>query len=85
MKPTIRIISTFDKIEDSDGSEHFTGTLDIAALRKIKSREIEVVLVPVDSIPKTLGKLMAKSGLSEGSLVMFGGTGGQDGGGGKHP
>ena len=78
MRPAINIISTFDRIEGKDGADHFTGTLDLAALRKTKQREIEVVLVPIGAVPPTLLTLMTKNGINKTGLVMFAGSGAQE-------
>jgi len=78
MKPAINIISTFDRIEGKDGADHFTGILDLAALRKTKQHEVEVVLVPIEAVPPTLLTLMTKNGISKSSLVMFAGAATQE-------
>ena len=78
MKPTINIISTFDRVENKDGADHFTGTLDVAVLRKAKQREVEVVLVPIEAVPPTLLTFMTKNGINKTGLVMFAGTSAQE-------
>ena len=78
MKPTINIISTFDRVENKDGADHFTGTLDLSALRKTRQREVEVVLVPIEAVPPTLLTFMTKNGINKTGLVMFAGTGNQE-------
>ena len=73
MKPTIHIVSTFSRTKDENGNDHFTGTIDVAALKKTRLSEVEVVLVPIESVPKTLAKLMSRSALGKDSLIMFAG------------
>jgi len=79
MNPSINIISTFSRIKDENGNDHFTGSIDVAALRKIRMNEIEVVLVPIESVPKTLAKLMTRNAVSKDGLIMFAGAAAPDG------
>ena len=73
MKPNIHIVSTFSRTKDENGNDHFTGVIDVAALKKTRLSEVEVVLVPIESVPKTLAKLMSRSSLGKDSLIMFAG------------
>jgi hypothetical protein len=75
MKPAIHVIATLNRVGDKEGEEQFAGSLDLAALRKTKRSEIEVVLVPVDSFPKVLGKLVKRNSVSDGGLILFAGAG----------
>ena len=83
MKPTVHIIATLSRVGDEEGGEQFAGNLDLAALKKSKRSEIEVVLVPVDSVPKALGKLVTRNSVSDGGLILFAGTGSEEEGGRK--
>ena len=74
MKPSINIISNFSRIKDEVGNDHFTGTIDVAALKKTKESEIEVVLVPIESVPKTLAGLMSRNSVTKDGLIMFAGA-----------
>ena len=74
MKSPLNIITTFNRIKDENGADHFTGTIDLATLKKTKLSEIEIVLIPIESIPKTLTKLLNKSVNNKDGLIMFAGT-----------
>ena len=71
MKPGINIISVFDRTKDESGSEYFTGTLDLKALKKTKCDEIRVVFMTGDLLPASLHSLMGKDTKAESGLFMF--------------
>jgi hypothetical protein len=71
MKTNLNIITAFKK--NADGAEYFTGTIDVAALRKLKQLEIEVVLMPAQQLPRPLDTIMARNGAAD--LIMFAATG----------
>jgi len=62
MNPTINLISGFKKVKTEDGAEHFSGTLNLKALKKAGTSEIQVVLLPNEGLPKGLLDLMKKGG-----------------------
>jgi hypothetical protein len=62
MNPTINLISGFKKVKAEDGSEHHTGTLNLRALKKAGTSEIQVVLLSNEGLPKRLLDLMKKGG-----------------------
>ena len=72
METGISVISTFSRVKVEDGTEYFTGILDGRVLRKIRNAEVEVVLMPLESIPKGVFDLMKKSGNTSTDLLMFG-------------
>ena len=78
MNPSINIISAFSRIKDENGNDHFTGVIDVAALKKAKMSEIEVVLVPIESVPKTQARLMTRYAVSKDGLIMFAGAANQE-------
>ena len=69
MKPNLTIISTF-KATGADGAEHYTGTIDIAVLRKLKQHEVNAILMPARNMPEPLGTIMTKNS-DEADLIMF--------------
>ena len=73
MNPSVNIISTLSRTEDETGSVHFAGTIDVAALRKTKASRIDVILIPMASIPQSLSTLMARNEVQQDGLVMFAG------------
>ncbi|MFC1737318.1 hypothetical protein ACFL1X_14495 [Candidatus Hydrogenedentota bacterium] len=75
MKPLVNLIGAFKKVEEEKGTPHFAGTLDMAALKKTKLREIELVLIPIESVPKSLVSLMKKAGTDNADLLVFATTG----------
>jgi len=75
MKPMLNVLSSFIRVEETDGAEHFTGTLNLAALRKMKVKEIEVVLMPVKAVPKSLVGLMDRGGGGKAEYLLFAGVG----------
>ena len=79
MKPTINIVATFSQTTDEGGHANFTGVIDVAALRKTKAAEIEVVLVPIESVPKTLARLMSRNAVGKDGLIMFAGAASSEG------
>jgi hypothetical protein len=70
MNPTINLISGFKKVKAEDGSEHYTGTLNLRALKKAGANEIQVVLLPNEGLPKGLLDLMKKGGVVP-DLLLF--------------
>ena len=75
MKPGINLMSVFSKVKGNDGSEYYTGALNPALFRKIKDKEIDVVLMPLESVPESLVTLLKKSGNQKADLLMFGTVG----------
>ena len=84
MKPGINLISVFSKVKGEDGSEYYSGSLNAASLKKAKEKEIDVVLMPVEAIPKSLVELIKKSGNQKADLLMFGAAGDGEGKGGEN-
>jgi hypothetical protein len=62
MNPTINLISGFKKVKTEDGTEHYSGTLNLRALKKAGTSEIQVVLLPNEGLPKGLLDLLRKGG-----------------------
>ncbi len=71
MKPGIDVISVFEKKKDENGTEFFTGTIDLKALKKIKADELRVVMMPGDLLPASLHSLMDRNTTSSNGLFMF--------------
>ena len=74
-KPTLNLLSSFTRVEEADGGEHFAGTLSLAALRKAKVKEIEVVLMPVKAVPRSLVGLMDRAGAEKAEYLLFASVG----------
>jgi len=66
------LITFFSRKQTEEGSEYFEGSLNPALLKKSKTQEIEVVLLPSESIPQSLMGLFEKSGNGNMDLLMFG-------------
>jgi hypothetical protein len=75
MKLPINVITTLKRVPGEDGKDHFIGTLEPSVLKKARASEIDIVLMPLESIPNTLVHLMSKSGIEKNSLIMFANTG----------
>lgn len=74
MKPTLSLISGLRKGKGEDGREQYLGTMDAATLRKCKAKEIDIVLIPVENIPKCLVDQMRKAGAGANiDMLMFAG------------
>ena len=71
MKPGIDLVSVFEKKQDENGGEYFTGTMDIKTLKKIKGDELRVVIMNGNLLPKSLHSLMGKSVSETNGLFMF--------------
>ena len=71
MNPGVDVISVFEKKNDENGTEFFTGTIDLKALKKIKADELRVVMMPGDLLPPSLLGLMGKSEMAMNGLFMF--------------
>ena len=75
MKPPVDILGLFTRMAGEDGTYYFSGTLDKASLKRLKQPENEILLVPVQHVPKALAGMLPKTtGLQDG-LLMFAGTG----------
>ena len=70
MNPSINLLSGFKKIKGEEGLEHFAGTLNLKAIKRLSDGEIEVVLLPATALPKSLMELMKKAG-NVPDLLMF--------------
>ena len=70
MNPTINLISGFKKVKTEDGTEHYTGTLNLRSLKKAGTSEIQVVLLANEGLPKGLLDLMKKGGMVP-DLLLF--------------
>ncbi len=79
MKPGINLISVFSKVKGEDGSEYYSGSLNVASLKKTKEKEIDLVIMDVEAIPRSLVELIKKSGNQKADLLMFGAEGEGDG------
>lgn len=71
MKPGINVISVFERRKDESGVEHFSGTLDLKALKRLKCDEISVVMMTGDLLPTSLHSLMGKNAATKDGLFMF--------------
>ncbi len=74
MKPNVSIVATFSRIRtesNTDQNTGFTGKIDLKALKRRGQSEVEVVLVPMESVPPTLAALMNKTGIPKDGLIMF--------------
>lgn len=71
MKASVNIITTLSRVKGENGGDQFVGFIDVAKLKKAKADEIEVILVPVGSIPGTLKDLFKKADVGNDDLLMF--------------
>ena len=71
MNSSINIITALSRVKGDNGIDHFTGSIDLTSLRKTKVGKIEIVLSPVESVPKALASLMKKAGITGSDLLMF--------------
>ena len=71
MKPHVNLVNVFEKVKDDNGEEYFTGTLDLATLKKVKRDEIRVVFMTGDLLPASLHELMGKNAEAKSGLFMF--------------
>jgi len=74
MRPGIDLISVFTKINSEDDSEFYSGTMNPVVFKKAK-QDVEVVLMPADSAPRSIMDLLRKSGAPKADILMFGAIG----------
>ena len=65
----IEHLATFERC--SDGSSQYGGTLGITALKKMKSPEFKVLLIPCRDMPPAMADLMGQETANPDALVMF--------------
>jgi len=70
MKPGIDLISVFTKINAEDGSDFYSGTMNPVVFKKAK-QDIEVVLMPSETVPMSILDLLRKAGNQKADLLMF--------------
>ncbi|MEW6238586.1 MAG: hypothetical protein AB1656_24640 [Candidatus Omnitrophota bacterium] len=75
MKPGINLINVFERTTGENGEEHFSGTLDLNALKKSKKGEVRVVLMYGDHLPACLHGLIGKNAATKSGLFLFAETG----------
>jgi len=70
MKPTANILGIFHRKGDP-ANEHWSGQLDIKALKQVKTEEVNVVFLRASQLPKCILDLAGKSQGMEEALVMM--------------
>ncbi len=79
MKPAVDVITTLSRVKGENGADQFVGSINLSKLKKAKSAEMDIVLVPVDSVPKALVGLLKKANISTANLLMFAAVAQQEG------
>ncbi|HNT36254.1 MAG TPA: hypothetical protein PKH07_14815, partial [bacterium] len=72
MEPIVNVITTLTRIQGEGGAEQYVGTIDMSALRKAKIGRLEIVVVPLCTVPKTLSDLINKACVANADALMFG-------------
>jgi len=71
MKTRTEIMGRFHRMKMENGAERFEGSIDSTLFKRVKQSEINVMLIPTDSIPD-LKHFMSKEENETIDLVMFG-------------
>jgi hypothetical protein len=67
----VDILATLTRVTGENGIDVFCGTIDLSKLRKAKVSEVDVVMVPLDGVPKTLATLIRKASDNKPDLLLF--------------
>jgi hypothetical protein len=70
MDAPFNLITGFKKTTSKDGAEHYLGTINVKALRKAGTSQVQVVLLPSERLPESLLGFMKKSNETP-DLLLF--------------
>ena len=69
MKTCIEHLATFERC--AEGATQYGGTLSLAAIKRLKSPEIKILLIPYREMPPAMAGLMGQEAAGPESLIMF--------------